>query len=49
VEPVLHATRARLLAGVTDEELDACLRVFDAMRAAIEHDDAGVLTGSPTT
>lgn len=49
VEPVLHATRARLLANVPDEDLDACLRVFDAIRTAIEHDDAGVVAGSSIT
>lgn len=38
VEPVLYATRARLLAEVTDEELDACLRVFDALRARAARD-----------
>jgi MarR family transcriptional regulator for hemolysin len=49
VEPVLDATRARLLAGVADEELDVCLRVFSALRSAIEHDDAGVVAGSSIT
>lgn len=46
VEPVLHDTRARLLAGVADAELDVCLRVFSALRTAIEHDDAGLVAGS---
>ncbi len=39
VQPVLHATRARLLATVSDEDLEVCLRVFDALRAGIEQDE----------
>lgn len=49
VEPVLYSTRARLLAAVADDEIDVCLRVFDALRIAIERDDAGIIAGSPTT
>lgn len=37
VEPVLYSTRARLLAEVSDDDLEVCLRVFDALRAAAEH------------
>jgi MarR family transcriptional regulator for hemolysin len=33
VEPVLHDTRSRLLAGVSDDELDICLRVLETLRA----------------
>ncbi|HEY9450763.1 MAG TPA: MarR family transcriptional regulator [Gemmatimonadaceae bacterium] len=46
VEPVLHATRVRLLSGVADEDLDGCLRAVDALRAAIEREDAGTLAGA---
>lgn len=49
VEPLLYATRARLLAGVPDEELEVCLRVFDTLRAAVEHDESDVLAGATTS
>lgn len=46
VEPVLYATRARLLADVSDEELEVCLRVFDTLRASVDRDESGVLAGA---
>jgi MarR family transcriptional regulator for hemolysin len=46
VEPVLYATRARLLADVPDEDLEVCLRVFDALRAAVANDEGGILAGA---
>ncbi|HEU4586321.1 MAG TPA: MarR family transcriptional regulator [Gemmatimonadaceae bacterium] len=46
VEPVLYETRARILADVPDEDLEVCLRVFDALRAAVENDEAGTLAGA---
>jgi MarR family transcriptional regulator for hemolysin len=45
VEPVLYATRARILSDVSDDDLEVCLRVFDALRAAVENDEAGALVG----
>ena len=46
VEPVLYDTRARILAEVSDEDLEVCLRVFDALRAAAELHEGGVLSGA---
>ena len=46
VEPVLYATRARILAEVSDDDLEVCLRVFDALRAAAESSEDGILTGA---
>jgi MarR family transcriptional regulator for hemolysin len=46
VEPVLYETRARILAEGSDEDLEVCLRVFDALRAAVEHDEAATLAGA---
>jgi MarR family transcriptional regulator for hemolysin len=46
VEPILHATRARLLADVSDEDLEVCLRVFDTLRVSVERDESGVLAGA---
>ncbi len=43
VEPVLYSTRARLLAGVSDDDLEVCLLVFDALRAAAAQSDDGLL------
>jgi MarR family transcriptional regulator for hemolysin len=40
VNPVVESVRTRLLAEVSDAELATCLRVFDAVRHAIAHDDA---------
>ena len=49
VEPVLYETRARILAEVSDEDLEVCLRVFDALRAAVESDEAGTLAGAASS
>jgi len=49
VEPVLYDTRARLLAGVPDEDLEVCLRVFDALRTSVEQEDGVVPTGGPAS
>jgi MarR family transcriptional regulator for hemolysin len=46
VEPILHDTRARLLADVSDEDLEVCLRVFDTLRVSVERDESGVLAGA---
>jgi MarR family transcriptional regulator for hemolysin len=44
VEPVLYSTRARLLAQVSDDDLEVCLRVFDVLRAAAEHSEERAFT-----
>jgi MarR family transcriptional regulator for hemolysin len=46
VEPVLYSTRALLLAEVSDDDLEVCLRVFDALRAAAERSEDGVPAGA---
>ena len=46
VEPVLYSTRARLLADVSDEDLEVCLQVFDTLRAAVENHEGGFLAGA---
>jgi hypothetical protein len=49
VEPVLYETRARILAEVSDEDLEVCLRVFDTLRAAVESAEAGTLAGAASS
>lgn len=45
---LLERIRSGLLAGIADDDLASCLRVFDALRMVLARDDADAVGGVPS-